>query len=70
MKTTHRTAAMNATWHRHHPMPPWPTLEQRIAWHEAHVHACGCRPMPVSLVEAARRLRRAAIAAPPLTRRR
>lgn len=58
MKTTHKPPRLDATWHRHHPMPPRATLEQRIAWHQAHVHACGCRPMPASLVAAARALAR------------
>jgi len=64
MKTVRRPLALNARWHRHHPMPPRATLEQRIAWHEAHVHNCACRPMPVSLIEAARRLRGRPVASP------
>jgi hypothetical protein len=55
MKTTHLRPGVNAQWHRHHRMPPDPTLDQRLAWHEAHVHNCGCWPMPASLVDAMRR---------------
>ena len=33
----------NAAWHRGHPMPRNPTLDQRIAWHLAHAENCGCR---------------------------
>ena len=57
MKTLHEPVALNSIWHMRHRLPPDATLEQRIAWHEAHVHNCACRPMPISLVEAARRLR-------------
>lgn len=35
--------AMNAAWHKAHPMPKNPTLDQRIAWHFAHAAACDCR---------------------------
>jgi hypothetical protein len=41
--------AINAEWHRQHPMPRNPTLEQRLAWHLAHREQCGCRPMPEKL---------------------
>jgi hypothetical protein len=58
MKMTHLPPGLNATWHRRHPMPAGATIEQRVAWHEAHVHHCGCRPMPAHLVDVARRLRR------------
>ena len=34
---------INAAWHRAHPMPKNPTLDQRIEWHLAHAKACGCR---------------------------
>jgi hypothetical protein len=57
VKTTHKPTGFNPQWHMRHPMPPRATVEQRIAWHEAHVHHCDCRPMPVSLVEAAKRRR-------------
>jgi hypothetical protein len=57
MKTLHKPLALNTLWHMRHRMPPGATIEQRIAWHEAHVHNCSCRPMPVRLVEAAKRYR-------------
>ncbi|MEZ5318733.1 MAG: hypothetical protein R2752_15145 [Vicinamibacterales bacterium] len=48
--------ALNATWHRAHPMPPKATLEQRVRWHIAHAKACGCRRMPESIRREVRRL--------------
>ena len=36
---------MNAVWHKAHPMPKSPTLDQRIAWHLDHAKNCGCRPI-------------------------
>jgi hypothetical protein len=36
---------INAAWHRSHPMPRNPTLDQRIEWHIAHAKHCGCRPI-------------------------
>ena len=41
---------LNAGWHDAHPMPPRATLDQRVAWHAAHAKACGCRPMPATVV--------------------
>ena len=47
---------MNARWHKAHPMPARPTLEQRLRWHAAHARACACRAMPASIrAELARR---------------
>ena len=43
--------ALNAAWHRKHPMPRKPTLEQRIAWHLEHREVCACRPIPPKLLE-------------------
>ncbi len=40
---------INADWHREHPMPKNPTVEQRIAWHLAHQEHCACRPIPEKL---------------------
>jgi len=40
---------INATWHRAHPMPKNPTLDERIRWHEDHSVQCGCRPIPEGL---------------------
>jgi hypothetical protein len=41
---------MNARWHERNPMPRPATLEQRVSWHVAHAAACGCRPIPATLV--------------------
>ena len=59
---------MNKAWHRAHPMPARATRAQRLAWHEAHAKACGCRPIPAGLQ---RQLgsRRAGPTAPALRRR-
>jgi len=48
---------MNASWHKTHPMPRNPTLEQRTAWHVEHAQACGCRPVPPRVAEEMRALR-------------
>lgn len=34
---------MNKEWHKAHPMPKHPTIEQRITWHLEHVKYCHCR---------------------------
>lgn len=48
--------ALNATWHRAHPMPKNATWEQRVAWHREHARECGCRtPPPAIAQEIARR---------------
>lgn len=42
---------INAAWHRSHRMPARATLEQRVAWHLAHLKACGCRTdLPATIV--------------------
>ena len=40
---------LNKDWHLAHPMPPHPTLEQRIDWHVQHTENCGCREIPESI---------------------
>ena len=40
---------INAVWHRAHPMPKNPTVDQRIAWAIEHAQACGCRDVPAKL---------------------
>jgi hypothetical protein len=40
---------LNADWHRAHPMPKNPTLDERIAWHLDHAAHCGCREIPPTL---------------------
>lgn len=52
MVRTARAKRLNAAWHEQHRMPARATLDQRIAWHEAHAKACGCRSMPASIVAA------------------
>lgn len=47
--------AMNKAWHRQHPMPKNPTVEQRVKWHLAHSKECGCRPIPSSLEKRTRK---------------
>lgn len=47
---------LNAAWHKTNPMPMKSTLAQRVDWHERHAKACGCRPMPPTVIrEIARR---------------
>ncbi len=48
-------AKINAAWHRAHPMPKNPTIDQRIAWHLAHAGACRCRDIPAGLLAEMRR---------------
>lgn len=43
--------ALNAVWHKAHPMPKNATTEQRIAWHTEHAQHCGCRDIPEKLKE-------------------
>ena len=45
--------AINKDWHLSHPMPPKPTLDDRIAWHIAHAANCDCRrDLPESIRKA------------------
>jgi hypothetical protein len=46
-----QTSRLNAAWHRANPMPKNPTMDQRIAWHLAHVEKCGCREISAKLAE-------------------
>jgi hypothetical protein len=46
---------MNATWHKKHPMPKKPTLDERVQWHLAHAKACGCREIPKTVIAELRR---------------
>lgn len=43
---------MNARWHQQHRMPQNAGLSARVAWHVAHRKACGCRPVPPSILAA------------------
>lgn len=42
---------MNREWHMANRMPPNATEDQRIAWHTAHAHACGCRKIEGGVAE-------------------
>jgi hypothetical protein len=55
---------LNADWHRAHPMPKNPTLDQRVAWHLEHAKTCGCRELPKSVVEALKSQRAKSAAKP------
>jgi hypothetical protein len=48
------SGSLDAEWHRKHPMPKNPTLEERIRWHVSHAKHCGCRPIPEGLSRAIR----------------
>lgn len=43
MEKKTQTPALNAEWHRKHPMPKNPTMDERIAWHLHHAQHCHCR---------------------------
>src|SRR5689334_13499745 len=45
--------ALNATWHRAHPMPRPASDRERLRWHVQHQKHCGCRPMPAGLARMA-----------------
>jgi len=42
--------AINAGWHRAHPMPKRPTPAVRLRWHEAHAKHCSCRPFTAAML--------------------
>jgi hypothetical protein len=44
--------AVNASWHREHPMPAKATFEQRVEWHREHARECGCRKPPADVAAA------------------
>jgi uncharacterized protein YdhG (YjbR/CyaY superfamily) len=48
------SAKLNAAWHRQNRMPRRASLYQRAVWHLAHARACGCRPIPKSVLDLAR----------------
>ncbi len=61
--TSHRFSSaeftmINADWHQRYPMPMGSTLSQRVQWHVAHAKACGCRPVPPTVLKELRRLGR------------
>lgn len=42
---------INKAWHLANPMPKNPTLDERIAWHVAHLRNCACRELTPKLKE-------------------
>lgn len=45
-----KNSKVNEEWHDANVMPKNPTRAQRVQWHAEHELACGCRPVPTSLV--------------------
>lgn len=45
-----RNSKPNEEWHDAHVMPKNPTRAERVEWHAEHELACGCRPVPASLM--------------------
>ena len=41
---------MNEAWHRRNVMLKNATMAQRVRWHKAHAKACGCRPIPPTVL--------------------
>ena len=42
---------INRQWHAIHPMPKYPTFEQKVKWHQEHQKNCACRAIPLELLE-------------------
>ncbi|HEV8547705.1 MAG TPA: hypothetical protein VGQ57_01735, partial [Polyangiaceae bacterium] len=40
---------VDARWHAAHRLARNATLDERVAWHQAHAEACACRAMPASI---------------------
>lgn len=36
-------SGINASWHKQHPRPENPSVQQRMEWHPEHLKNCGCR---------------------------
>ena len=47
---------LNVAWHKKHPMPKNPSLQQRIEWHLEHYKNCACRDIPAKLKEEMKKL--------------
>ncbi|MDA4127421.1 MAG: hypothetical protein OK452_09535 [Thaumarchaeota archaeon] len=45
-----RNAKPNKESHDANVMPKNPTRAERVQWHSEHELACGCRPVPASLM--------------------
>jgi len=52
---TSRISGLNAPWHKAHPMPKNPTIQQRIEWHLEHQKHCKCRTISGKLAEEMRK---------------
>jgi len=50
-----KISKLNAAWHKAHPMPKNPTVEQRIEWHVEHQKHCECRTISGKLAEEMRK---------------
>ncbi len=48
------SAKLNVAWHRRNRMPRGANQYRRALWHLAHARACGCRPIPKSVLDLAR----------------
>jgi hypothetical protein len=42
---------MNTQWHEEHRLGSRANLDERVRWHLEHAEACGCRPIPASVLE-------------------
>ncbi len=42
---------MNKRWHDRHKVPSDSSDRDKLKWHQKHQKACGCRPIPNSLVQ-------------------
>ena len=49
---------INKAWHEKNKMPKNPTVKQRLKWHLAHQQNCACRPIPKTLTEEIKRLKK------------
>lgn len=52
---------INKAWHNANPLPNNATTQQRIEWHEAHAHHCGCRSIPESLKKLFKKTRKPSV---------
>lgn len=43
-------APIIAAWHRTHPMPNNPSLDQHVKWHAEHAAVCACRAVPKTVL--------------------
>ncbi|MBI5856672.1 MAG: hypothetical protein HZB42_03395 [Sphingobacteriales bacterium] len=49
---------LNAAWHKKHPMPKNPTVQQRVEWHLSHLKNCNCHPvLPEKLKDEMKKLK-------------